>query len=88
MSFAISTAVVPVINLLGMAPISVGGIGFKEGLYVLFFALAGLLGGQALSLSLLIRAVTLLITIPEGLMFSQDSLQLHKTHRRPEAHAS
>jgi uncharacterized protein (TIRG00374 family) len=88
MSFAVFAAVVPVINLLGMAPISVGGIGFKEGLFVLFFALAGLSGGQSLSLALLIRAVTLMITIPGGWIFLQDSLRLRKTPRRDAAHVS
>ena len=52
--------VVPIVTLLGMLPISVGGTGVREVLYVTLFGAVGMSGPAALALSLLTLAVNLI----------------------------
>jgi uncharacterized protein (TIRG00374 family) len=78
MGFLYFMALIPVISLVGMMPISIGGIGVREALYVLFFALVGLSSEQSLSLSLLMRAVGCFVLVPGALLFLQDALRLRR----------
>ena len=43
---------IPIIALISMVPITIGGLGVREGSYALFFRRAGLTSAQAISLSL------------------------------------
>ncbi len=60
---------VPVIYILAAVPISVGGLGVVEGMYVVFFAAPGDVANSAvLALALLARFTPMLLSLP-GLLF-------------------
>jgi uncharacterized membrane protein YbhN (UPF0104 family) len=58
---------VPLIMIISAAPISPGGIGVTEALYLLYFAGAGN-PSRVLALAVLVRATTLLGALPGGLV--------------------
>lgn len=60
---------VPVIAALMMIPVSISGIGVREGGYVFFFTYAGLDAGQALSLGVLSFAMDLTFVMLGGLVY-------------------
>lgn len=62
-------AVVPLTLMVGMLPISVGGIGVREGAFVYFFTRAGMGASEALTLSLLVYAVAMLAVLPGGIAY-------------------
>lgn len=57
---------VPVILTFLMLPVSIGGLGVREGLFVLFFATAGVPAAQALGLSLLFLVSGLILSLYGG----------------------
>jgi hypothetical protein len=59
----------PVITALTVLPISLAGIGIREGAFVFFFAQAGVMQAQALALSLLLFAQTLALALLGGLWY-------------------
>ena len=59
---------VPLISLAGMLPVSVNGLGVREALYILLFGRIGVPAESAVSLALLYLAVTLLASLPGGLV--------------------
>jgi uncharacterized membrane protein YbhN (UPF0104 family) len=60
---------VPVIYILAAVPISIGGLGLVEGMYVVFFAeSSGLAGSPILALALLARVTPMVLSLP-GLVF-------------------
>lgn len=61
---------VPMIALMESIPLSVYGIGFRDAGYVFFFAEVGLSGTEALTLSLVYVAVTLLYSLVGGLLLA------------------
>ena len=60
---------VPVISVLTMLPISLNGIGIREGAYIFFFTKAGISNTQAISLSLLIFAIILFDSLIGGVIY-------------------
>jgi uncharacterized membrane protein YbhN (UPF0104 family) len=60
---------VPVVNILGMLPISFSGIGIREGGYLFFLGQVGVGRAAALALGLLSSVVVLLTGISGGLVF-------------------
>jgi glycosyltransferase 2 family protein len=60
---------VPLISLAGMVPISVNGLGVREALYLLLFGLVGAPADVAVSLALLYFAVTVVASLPGGLIY-------------------
>jgi len=60
---------VPIIWLVTMLPISINGIGVREGGFVLFFTAVGVSTADALLLSLLTFAQLLLIGLLGGVLF-------------------
>jgi glycosyltransferase 2 family protein len=60
---------VPLVIMLTMLPISVGGIGVREGAFVYFFTGAGVPAEAALALSLLLYLVSLLSVLPGGVIY-------------------
>lgn len=60
---------VPVVTALTMIPVSISGIGVREGGYVFLFGYAGLSAGQAFSLSILGFAVNMLYVLFAGVMY-------------------
>jgi glycosyltransferase 2 family protein len=60
---------VPLISLAGMVPVSVNGLGLREALYVLLFGRIGTPADVALLMALLYFAVTLLASLPGGIVY-------------------
>lgn len=60
---------IPLITAITVLPISLAGIGIREGAFVFFFAQAGVAPAQALSLSLLLFAQTLALALLGGVWY-------------------
>jgi uncharacterized membrane protein YbhN (UPF0104 family) len=60
---------IPIINVISMLPISLGGLGVREGGAIYFFGKAGVDPASALTLSLLWFAVVAFTSLPGGLVF-------------------
>jgi uncharacterized membrane protein YbhN (UPF0104 family) len=69
---------VPLIALGGMLPVSINGLGVRDALYLLLFGRLGYPPDVALSLSLLYLAVTIVSSLPGGLIY----LMQDRTARR------
>lgn len=69
----IFTAIIVAITLL---PISLGGLGVKEGLLVYLFSRVGLSAEEAIVLSLTVTALSWLLSLPGGLVLLLDSTDL------------
>ncbi len=61
----------PLIALVLMIPISIGGIGVSQTAYPFFFGLAGVPTDHALAVSLLIYAVAVVASLPGGVLWLQ-----------------
>ncbi len=61
----------PLIALVLMIPISIGGIGVSQTAYPFFFGLAGVPSDHALAVSLLMQAIALLGSLPGGVLWLQ-----------------
>jgi glycosyltransferase 2 family protein len=61
------TVCIPLVNIMSGLPISFGGLGVREGGYVMFLALAGIDGEQALAFGLLWSAIVLGANVTGGL---------------------
>ena len=59
---------VPLISLAGMVPVSVNGLGVREALYILLFGQIGVTAEVSVSLALLYLAVTVVASLPGGLV--------------------
>lgn len=77
------TALVPISNVLVMLPISIASVGVLEGTYVVLLARAGVVAADALSLSLLMRAIGWLMLLPSGGAFLWDSATLKRRRAQP-----
>lgn len=62
--------VVPLVLLVGLLPISIGGMGLNEGSYIFFFSLFGVPSVDAFSIALLLRLRILMTGSIGGLMFA------------------
>ena len=62
-------AFVPIISLLEALPISVYGLGIRDGSYVFFFGYAGIVEEQALAMAVLYVALTLVYALTGGVIF-------------------
>ncbi len=60
---------IPLITAIAVLPISVLGVGIREGAFVFFFTQAGVLKAQALSLSLLLFSQSLLMALIGGIWY-------------------
>ncbi len=60
---------VPIINVLTMIPVSVGGLGVRETSYVFLFQRVNLPNAAAVSVSLLSFFITFIISLPGGIFF-------------------
>ncbi|MFX0140710.1 MAG: lysylphosphatidylglycerol synthase transmembrane domain-containing protein [Candidatus Hodarchaeota archaeon] len=61
---------IPAITIILMLPITLGGIGVAEMAYIYFFSHAGLSVDAALSLSMLCRILSILVTLPGGVIYA------------------
>ncbi len=60
---------IPIIAIITLLPISVAGIGLREGSFIYFFSHVGATEPQALSMSLLVFAQTLFLALIGGIFF-------------------
>jgi len=60
---------VPVVNILVLLPVSVAGLGVREGMYVILFAHLGLDAAQCLTMSLLGFGVNMLMVVAGGTVY-------------------
>lgn len=67
-SFSELLAIVPTVFLTDVLPISINGVGVREGAFSYFFGLAGSTGAKGLALSLLLTADRYFVALPGGLM--------------------
>lgn len=61
---------VPLISLAGMLPISVNGLGVREGLYLLLLGRVGVPADVAVSMALLYFVVTVTASLPGGVVYA------------------
>ena len=59
----------PLIALVGMLPISIGGIGVNQAAYPFFYGLAGVPVDHALAVSILMQAIMFLGSLPGGVLW-------------------
>jgi len=69
-SFVDALIITPIVMIITMIPLSIGGIGLAEGAYFFAFARMGAGGAVGLSVALLLRAKALLAGIVGGLYYS------------------
>lgn len=72
LSFLIFLLTIPLVELLLMLPISIGGLGVREGAFVILFVPFGLTAGDAVSFSLLSFIMVTIIRIFSGAAFLFD----------------
>lgn len=77
---------VPAVNIAGMLPISLSGVGIRESLYLYFLSRVGVDRETALALGLLSSAVVLLSGLSGAPVFVL--LKSSRSHQRPEADAA
>ncbi len=65
---------IPIVVVVTLLPISLGGLGLKEGLWVYLFSRIGLTVEQALLLSLTITALSWLLSLPGAVILLLDSI--------------
>lgn len=70
---------VPIIILVAVLPIAVAGIGVREGAFVYFFSQVGMSASDAFTLSLLIYTVSMIATLPGGIIYVMKGLVLKET---------
>ena len=61
---------VPLVSLAGMVPVSVNGLGVREALYILLFGQVGVSPESSVSLALVYLAVTVVASLPGGLVYA------------------
>lgn len=69
---------VPMISFLNSLPISVNGVGVSEAGFVYLFSFAGLSMPEALAIALLGRLVSLIATLPGGVIYAVNGLAFRK----------
>lgn len=72
---------IPIIVVVTLLPISLGGLGLKEGLWVYLFTRIGLTVEQALLLSLTITALSWLLSLPGAVILLLDSSGLKQARQ-------
>jgi uncharacterized protein (TIRG00374 family) len=76
---------VPLIVLVSLLPISVGGIGVREGAFVYFFSQVGMSTAEAFTLSLLLYVLNLIVILPGGVIYAAEGLALKEAPPIKEA---
>jgi len=71
-------AYVPVIMLIIMLPISMGGIGVREGSFIYFFTKVGLSSSIAFAIPFLVSIVVVINVLPGGLIYLLKGLTIRK----------
>ena len=75
MSFGAIFLLNPLIALVLMIPVSIGGIGVNQAAYPFFYSLAGVPAGHALAVSILMQAIMVIGSLPGGVLWLLDKRQ-------------
>ena len=67
---------VPIIIILTMLPLSLAGIGIREGAFVYFFSQVGMTVSEAFALSVLIYVLTMISILPGGIIFALGGISI------------
>jgi uncharacterized protein (TIRG00374 family) len=73
---------VPIVTVISLVPISLGGLGLKEGLLAYLFARVSLTIEQALLLSLTVTALSWLLSLPGGLILLCDWVGFQEARKK------
>jgi hypothetical protein len=73
---------VPLIMLLIILPVSINGIGVREGSFVVFFARVGVPPAQAFIISFVVSVLTTLMTAVGGIVYMFDKSAMAPDDRR------
>jgi glycosyltransferase 2 family protein len=88
-SFLEMLVFIPIVAVITLLPISLGGLGVKEGLWVYLFSRNGLTAEQALLLSVTLTGLSWLLALPGGGVLLLDAVRgragVGAAARRPEA---
>ncbi|MCE5259352.1 MAG: flippase-like domain-containing protein [Chloroflexi bacterium] len=71
---------IPIISTLTVLPISVSGLGVREGSYVLLFGKAGVATSQALAMSLLFYALNVVTGLTGGIIYLIQNIRSTRVH--------
>ncbi|MEM7064806.1 MAG: lysylphosphatidylglycerol synthase transmembrane domain-containing protein [Cyanobacteria bacterium P01_B01_bin.77] len=72
-SFLALVVFIPIVVVITLLPISLGGLGLKEGLWIYLFSRVGLSPEEAVLLSLTVTVLGWLLSVPGGLILIMDS---------------
>lgn len=75
-------AYTPIIQLVTMLPISIGGLGVREGLYVFFFRPYGMTESAAMSIAVITRLLLFSVSAVGGLLYTLRGLEDHLLAKR------
>ncbi|MBT9316375.1 lysylphosphatidylglycerol synthase transmembrane domain-containing protein [Leptothoe spongobia] len=88
-SFLALVVFIPIVVVITLLPISLGGLGLKEGLWIYLFSRVGLSSEEALLLSLTVTLLGWLLSIPGGIILLLDSAGYqHVRAARTESNSS
>lgn len=67
---------VPLMSFLITLPISLGGLGIQEGAFVYFFSQVGMSSQEALTLAIIFRVLTVIITLPGAAIYASEGIAI------------
>ena len=78
LTFAIKyfVVLVPLIDVVTLLPISVGGIGVQEGAFVYFFSRIGMSSAEAFTISVLLHIIVIVFALPGGVVYLLEGLSV------------
>jgi uncharacterized protein (TIRG00374 family) len=62
-------ALIPAVSIISMIPVSIAGLGIREGAYIGIFAIMGVSSAQSLSISLTVFTLNLVLCIIGGILY-------------------
>jgi uncharacterized protein (TIRG00374 family) len=80
--------ITPIVLIISMLPLSIGGIGLAEGAYFFTFERLGLGGATGLSVALLMRAKALLAGVVGGIYYSSMGIKIEEAMKGPSLEKS
>jgi len=86
-TFSAALIITPIVMIVTMLPISIGGIGLAEGAYYFTFVRMGLTGAAGLSVALLLRAKALFAGVIGGLYYSTLGIDMKRDIMGQDPHA-
>jgi glycosyltransferase 2 family protein len=75
----------PIIGAITLLPIAIGGLGLREGLYVVYFAKAGVIKQLALAMSLLSFSFTVIFGAMGGVIYVLTVHHRRLQHNKPSS---